>query len=98
MKNMISTSLKAGIAAVVLVAASGCVSQQTVDEIKATADKAVQDKYGVKYHQFWFNEDTGMVFCLAEGPDMETVEKVHQTAHGNLPCNMVEIMPRLTEK
>lgn len=48
MKNMISTSLKAGIAAVVLVAASGCVSQETVDEIRATAEKAVQDAAAAK--------------------------------------------------
>ncbi|HKE96709.1 MAG TPA: alanine-zipper protein [Povalibacter sp.] len=43
MKNVISTTLKAGVAAIVLVAASGCVSQKYVDSIKATAEKAVQD-------------------------------------------------------
>jgi hypothetical protein len=48
MKNMISTSLKAGVAALVLVAASGCVSQKAVDEIKLTADKAVQDAAAAK--------------------------------------------------
>ena len=40
MKNSV---LKAGVAAFALIAASGCVSQKTVDEIRATADKAVQD-------------------------------------------------------
>lgn len=48
MKNTISTALKAGIAALVLVSASGCVSQKAVDEIKATADKAVQDAAAAK--------------------------------------------------
>ena len=48
MKNTISTSLKAGLAALALVAASGCVSQKQVDEIKATADKAVQDAAAAK--------------------------------------------------
>ena len=48
MKNTISTTLKAGVAALVLVAASGCVSQKQVDEIKATADKAVQDAAAAK--------------------------------------------------
>jgi hypothetical protein len=43
MKKTISTTLKAVLAATALVAASGCVSQKTVDEIRATADKAVQD-------------------------------------------------------
>src|SRR5262249_12863620 len=48
MKNTISTTLKAGVAALALVAASGCVSQKTVDEIKATAAKAVQDAAAAK--------------------------------------------------
>ena len=48
MKKSISTTLKAGVAALVLVAASGCVSQKAVDEIKATADKAVQDAAAAK--------------------------------------------------
>ena len=48
MKNTISNSLKAGVAAIVLVAASGCVSQKAVDEIKMTADKAVQDAAAAK--------------------------------------------------
>lgn len=48
MKNSISTALKAGVAAFVLISASGCVSQKTVDEIKATADKAVQDAAAAK--------------------------------------------------
>lgn len=67
----------------------------SVDEVKKahTADKAVQDRYGVKYHQFWANSESGIVFCLAEGPDKETLEKVHQTAHGNIACNIVEVEP-----
>ena len=48
MKDVISTTLKAGVAALVLVSASGCVSQKYVDEIKATADKAVQDAAAAK--------------------------------------------------
>jgi dihydrodipicolinate synthase/N-acetylneuraminate lyase len=48
MKNIVSTTLKAGVAALVLVAASGCVSQQSIDEVKATADKAVQDAAAAK--------------------------------------------------
>ncbi len=29
-------------------------------------DMEIQDQYGVKYHRYWFNEETGEVFCLAE--------------------------------
>ena len=55
------------------------------------ADKSIQHKYNVKYHQFWVNEDAGTVFCLMEGPDKETCERVHKEAHGNVACEIVEV-------
>lgn len=57
------------------------------------ADQSIQDKYGVKYHQFWVNQDSGTVFCLTEGPDAKTCEMVHQIAHGNIACAMTEVEP-----
>jgi hypothetical protein len=48
MKKTISTTLKAGIAALFLVSAAGCVSQSALDEVKATAEKAVQDAAAAK--------------------------------------------------
>jgi hypothetical protein len=29
----------------------------------------IQDHYGVTYHRYWFNEDIGEVFCLADAPN-----------------------------
>lgn len=67
----------------------------TVEDVKNAhmADEAIQEKYGVKYHQFWINVEAGTVFCLTEGPDMATCEKVHQIAHGNIACAMTEVEP-----
>ncbi len=31
-----------------------------------TKDMEIQDHYGVKYHRYWFNEETGEFWCLAE--------------------------------
>ena len=45
-------------------------------------DVETQDEYGVKYHRYWFNEETGEVFCLAEAPNKEAAESVHCEAHG----------------
>jgi len=69
------------------------ISDITIDEVKKAhiADKAVQDRYGVKYHQFWVNEEAGYVFCLIEAPDKESCERVHQEAHGNIACQIVEV-------
>jgi AraC-like DNA-binding protein len=68
----------------------------TIDEAKRAhvADEAIQEKYGVKYHQFWVNEQAGSLFCLVEGPDKQTVEEVHRLAHGHVACAVVEVDPK----
>ena len=45
-------------------------------------DLEVQEKYGVNYVQYWFDEGSGKVFCLVEAPDPQTAEAVHREAHG----------------
>lgn len=55
------------------------------------ADLATQTKYGVDYKQYWFNEQTGVVFCLVEAPDAETAAKVHKEAHGLVADDIVEV-------
>jgi AraC-like DNA-binding protein len=68
-------------------------SKPTVDDIKRNhiADLAVQHKYGVKFLQYWINEEAGLVFCLMEAPDKESCAAVHQEAHGGMPCNVIEL-------
>lgn len=65
----------------------------TLDEVKQAhvADESIQDKFHVKYHQFWVNENEGHVFCLMEGPDKESCEAVHRAAHGNVACAMTQV-------
>lgn len=55
------------------------------------ADKAIQEKYGVRYLQILLNQPQGHLFCLAEAPDKESCARVHQEAHGNVACNILEI-------
>jgi AraC-like DNA-binding protein len=71
----------------------------TIDDVLKAhmADLAVQEKYGVKYHQFWVNQMEGTVFCLTEGPDAKTCELVHQMAHGNIACAITEVQPGFFE-
>lgn len=65
----------------------------TIEEIKRNhiADLETQVKYGVKFIQYWVNEDAGLVFCLMEGPDKESCIATHQEAHGNIACNVIEL-------
>lgn len=67
----------------------------TIDDVREAhrADIANQEKYGVKYLQFWVNEKSSMVFCLIEGPDLQACVTCHLASHGNTPCNIQEVEP-----
>jgi hypothetical protein len=54
-------------------------------------DVEVQGRYGVDYKQYWFNPDTGKVFCLVEAPDEESAVAVHREAHGLLAEQLIEV-------
>ena len=55
------------------------------------ADLATQEKYGVKYLRYWFDENTGKVFCLVEAPNKEAANAVHREAHGLLADEVIEV-------
>jgi uncharacterized protein DUF4242 len=54
-------------------------------------DLEVQDEYGVSYHRYWYNDETGEVFCLAEAPSKEAAEAVHREAHGLTADEIIEV-------
>jgi len=54
-------------------------------------DLAVQEKHGVKYLKYWYNEESGTVFCLSEAPSKEAAEAVHREAHGLVADEIVEV-------
>ena len=54
-------------------------------------DLSVQNKYGVRYITYWFDEEQAAVFCLAEGPDRESLEAVHREAHGLVADRIIEV-------
>jgi hypothetical protein len=55
-------------------------------------DLEVQGKHGVKYLQYWFNQDEGRVYCLVEAPNKEAAAAVHREAHGLMPDEITEVM------
>ena len=65
----------------------------TIEDAKIAhlKDIAVQEKYNVKYHQFWVNEVDGVVFCLMEGPDKESCVATHREANDMKVCNIIEV-------
>lgn len=54
-------------------------------------DLEVQEKYGVSYQRYWFDEGSGEVFCLVEAPNKEAAEAVHREAHGLVADEITEV-------
>ena len=54
-------------------------------------DLEVQNKYGVKYLRYWYDEGTGKVFCLCEAPSKEAAAAVHREAHGGVADEITEV-------
>ena len=44
------------------------------------ADLAIEADEGVHFEQAWLDPVSGKVFCLAEGPSKEAVQRVHERA------------------
>ena len=55
------------------------------------ADLATQEKHGVKYLRYWFDEGSGKVFCLVEAPSKEAAIAVHREAHGLVADEIIEV-------
>ena len=79
--------------------AIGCMSKTTVAASPHASTKAnqaryiisVQEKHGVKYQRYWYDEGTGMVFCLVEAPSKEAAAAVHSEAHGFMADEIIEV-------
>jgi hypothetical protein len=54
-------------------------------------DLEVQDKHGVKYLKYWYNEGEGTVFCLCEAPSKEAAQAVHREAHCGVADEVIEV-------
>ena len=54
-------------------------------------DLEVQEKHGVKYLKYWFNEATGQVWCLVDAPNEEAATAVHREAHGLVADELTEV-------
>ena len=61
------------------------------DSRRPQKDLEAQQKHGVNYIRYWFNEEKGEVFCLVEAPSEEAAEAVHREAHGMVADEITEV-------
>jgi hypothetical protein len=54
-------------------------------------DLEVQNKYGVSYLRYWYDEGTGKAFCLVQAPSKEAAAAVHREAHGLVADEIIEV-------
>jgi class 3 adenylate cyclase len=54
-------------------------------------DLEVQDRYGVRFLTYWFDDKRGTTFCLIDAPDKDTAQCVHREAHGHVAGEVVEV-------
>jgi hypothetical protein len=46
------------------------------------ADLRIQQRFGVRYLNYWVDPEGGKVFCLVEAPNADAAHAVHREAHG----------------
>src|SRR5262249_15124976 len=67
--------------------------EMTAEAVAAahSKDLEIQDRYGVKYMTYWFDQDRGTGFCLVDAPDAATAERVHREAHGEIATDIIAV-------
>jgi class 3 adenylate cyclase len=61
------------------------------------ADMKVQERYGVEYHKYWFNESNGKIFCLCSAKTPDLASLVHKEAHGLVASKIIEVDPDIAD-
>jgi class 3 adenylate cyclase len=54
-------------------------------------DLEVQEKYGVQFLTYWFDQSRSTAFCLIDAPDAQTAMRVHDEAHGAVARQVIEV-------
>lgn len=54
-------------------------------------DLEVQDRYGVRFLTYWFDEARGTGFCLIDAPNIQAAMRVHDEAHGDVAKDVIEV-------
>ncbi|MDZ7845526.1 MAG: DUF4242 domain-containing protein [Owenweeksia sp.] len=60
-------------------------------------DLSIQDDFDCRALTYWFDEEQGMAFCLIEAPDRQSVQDLHDYAHGLIPNEIIEVEPTVVE-
>ena len=54
-------------------------------------DLAVEGQYGVKFINYWVDEKKGVVMCLSQSADAQSIIETHKQAHGLIPSSVAPV-------
>jgi len=60
-------------------------------------DLKIQDQFGCRGLTYWFDGIRKTAFCLIEAPDVESIKKMHDKAHGQVPHTVIEVDAGIVE-
>ena len=60
-------------------------------------DLKIQHEYNCRGLTYWFDDKRKIAFCLVEAPNTESVHKMHNHAHGEIPHSIIEVDASLVE-
>ncbi len=55
------------------------------------ADLRVQERFGARYRNYWYDQHARTVFCLVEAPDAASANAVHREAHGMVADEIYQV-------
>jgi class 3 adenylate cyclase len=76
--------------------AAGGFTQEDLEAAHLT-DLEIQDRYGARYVTYWWNRNSGHLFCLVEAPTEDAAAAVHRDGHGFAPDALLEVEPSTIE-
>jgi AraC-like DNA-binding protein len=60
-------------------------------------DLKVQHKFGCRGLTYWFDDVRKTAFCLIEAPNEQTLNEMHDQAHGEVPNQIIEVDASIVE-
>lgn len=61
------------------------------------ADLKIQHKFNCKGLTYWFDGKRKTAFCLIEAPDRDSINRMHDHAHGEVPNRIIEVDDSIVE-
>lgn len=66
-------------------------TKEAVEQAHAK-DLEIQGNYDVRYLRYWYDTESGKIFCLVEAPDKESANRVHRESHGLVADEIIEVV------